>query len=213
MIKKTILLASFLTTGTLFAQFNFNISKIDSTVKSRMIKGGSWRKECPVPLRDLRYVQVNHWNFEGETVSGELIVHKDIAWNIIYVFEDLYNVNYAVNQMHLVSDYSAKDWASIEADNTSAFNCRLTTGKKTWSRHSYGRAIDINPIENPYISRTGHISHKASEKYRKREHRNLNDLADRALLLETDPATLIFNNHGFKWGGKWNTKDYQHFVK
>jgi hypothetical protein len=213
MIKRTLLLAIFMASNTLLAQFNFNVSPIDESVKSRMLKGGSWRKECPVALKDLRYLHLNHWNFEGETVSGELIVHKDIAWDTVYVFEELYLANYAINQMHLVSDYNANDWASIEADNTSAFNCRLTTGKKTWSKHSYGRAIDINPIENPYISRRGHISHKASEAYRNRVHHDLNNLADRALLLSSDSATKIFKNHGFKWGGDWKTKDYQHFVK
>ena len=212
--SKFLLLTTFLSTS-LFAQFNSSISTITPAVKKRMIKGNSWRKGCPVSLSGLRYLEVSHLDFYGNTVTGEIIVHKDVADETVEIFEELYNMNYAINQMKLVSDFNGNDWESIEAGNTSAFNCRATTGnKKKWSKHSYGKAIDINPIENPYISKKGHISHKASQKYRKRVHHNINDFQDRALLLKNDPATEAFINHGWKWGGDWNTiKDYQHFVK
>jgi len=115
--------------------------------------------------------------------------------------------------MRLVSDYNGNDWQSIEADNTSAFNCRKATGSTHWSRHSYGKAIDLNSIENPYISRSGRIAHKASLQYRKRVHRN-DSAADRAVLLRNDTAVKIFKKHGWKWGGDWSgVKDYQHFSK
>ena len=213
MLKKTLLLTTLLSTS-LFSQFNFNISDITSDVEIRMLQGNSWREGCPVSLNNLRYIQVNHWNFNGEVTVGEVIVHKDIAEELVYIFEELYNIHYPINQMHLVSDYEGDDWESIEADNTSAFNCRPITGKKKkWSRHAYGKAIDINPIENPYISKTGHISHKASLKYKKRVHK-VDSYADKALLLKNDKATKIFKKYGWKWGGDWHTiKDYQHFVK
>ena len=115
--------------------------------------------------------------------------------------------------MKLVSDYKGSDWQSIESDNTSAFNCRKATGFKKWSKHSYGKAIDINPIENPYIARSGRISHKASLIYRKRVHKN-STYADKAVLLKNDKATKIFEKHGWIWGGDWPVvKDYQHFSK
>jgi hypothetical protein len=115
--------------------------------------------------------------------------------------------------MKLVSDYKGSDWQSIEADNTSAFNCRKATGSKHWSKHSYGKAIDLNPIENPYISRFGHISHKASQQYRKRVHKK-QTAADKAVLLKNDKAVQIFKKYGWKWGGDWSgVKDYQHFSK
>ncbi len=200
---------------SLFAQFNSSISKITPDIKKRMIKGNSWRKGCPVALADLRYIQVDHLDFTDNISTGEIIVHKDVAKEVVDIFEALYNMNYAINQMHLVSDFNGDDWKSIEADNTSAFNCRPTTGnKKKWSKHSYGKAIDINPIANPYISKSGKISHKSSLKYRKRVHKDLSNLKDRALLLANDPATKAFKSHGWKWGGDWHTiKDYQHFVK
>jgi len=213
-MKKAIFLFSTLFTTSLFAQFNANISEITPNIKQRMIQGNSWRKGCPVALKNLRYLQMTHLNFQGQTSMGEMIVHKDVADEVVYIFEELYYMNYAVNKMHLVSYYNGNDWKSIENDNTSAFNCRKATGKKTWSKHSYGKAIDINPIANPYISRKGHISHKASYKYKKRRHLDINNLADRALLLKNDPATQLFKSYGWKWGGEWNSvKDYQHFSR
>jgi len=211
---KKLLLLTTLSSSLLLAQFNYNISEITPEVKERMVKADSWRQSCPVPLVDLRYINVNHLNFEGETVSGEIIVHKDVADDVVNIFSELYEMGYPIKQMHLVSDFNADDWESIEAGNTSAFNCRPVTGnKKKWSKHAYGRAIDINPIENPYVSKTGHISHKESLKYKRRVHK-VNTPADKALLLKNDKATKIFKKYGWKWGGDWRSiKDYQHFVK
>ncbi len=192
----------------LFSAFNANITRITPAIKERMIKGNSWHRGCPVPLKNLRYINVKYHSFSGEDRVGELIVNKDIANSIVWVMEELYNIGYPIRQMRLVSDFNGDDWKSIEADNTSAFNCRKATGSTKWSRHSFGRAIDINPIENPYISRTGHISHKKSLRYRKRVPNH------RAVLLEDSLATQIFKRYGFKWGGDWRyTKDYQHFFK
>ena len=198
----------------LFAGFSSSVNTITPQVKKRMIDGKSWRKGCPVGLEDLRYIRVSYWDFNGKNRSGELIMHKDVSRDIVELFEKLYLLRYPVRQMRLVSDFKSNDWQSIEAGNTSAFNCRPATGSKKWSKHAYGRAIDINPIENPYISKSGYISHYASLKYRKRAHRNLSDSGDKALLLKNDKATQLFIKHGWKWGGNWpKTKDYQHFSK
>ncbi len=207
MVKKIIIITNFLTT-TLFSAFNANITPITPNIKARMIKCHSWRRDCPVPLKNLRYIQVKYHDFNGYDRVGELIVHQNIANDIVWVMEELYNIGYPIKQMRLVSDFNGNDWQSIEADNTSAFNCRKATGSKKWSKHAYGRAIDINPIENPYISKKGHISHKNSLKYRKRV------ASHRAVLLNRSQATMIFKKYGFRWGGDWRyTKDYQHFSK
>jgi poly-gamma-glutamate synthesis protein (capsule biosynthesis protein) len=213
-MKKTILLLSTLFTSNLFAQYNATISTITPDIKKRMVKGNSWQKECPVPLRNLRYLQMSYIDFNGQPQTGEMIVHKDVADVTVATFEDLYKVGYAIHKMHLISYYKGNDWKSIENDNTSAFNCRPVSGKKgVWSKHAYGKAIDINPIANPYVYKSGHISHKASYKYKRRRHQNINNLADRALLMPHDPATKIFKHYGWGWGGEWVTKDYQHFFK
>ncbi|MCK5854377.1 MAG: M15 family metallopeptidase [Sulfurovaceae bacterium] len=212
-MKKTILMASMLLLTPAFAEFQAHIYDISPNLKNKMIKDNSWRKGCPVDTVDLRYLKLTHINFEGEDMVGELIVHKDISDDMVSVLRELYAIGYPINQMKLVSDFKGNDWQSIEAGNTSAFNCRKATGSKKWSKHSYGRAIDINPIENPYVSRKGYISHKASIKYKKRRH-IVDTPADKAVLLKNDEATLIFKKYGFSWGGDWRTvKDYQHFVK
>jgi len=211
---KKIILGIFLLHITLNAEYTAKISKINKEIKSRMIKGNSWRKGCPVSLENLAYVQVAYWDFHGRSKIGELIVHKKISKNVVSIFGELYDIKYPIEKMHLVSDYKGNDWKSIESGNTSAFNCRPVTGnKKKWSKHAYGRAIDLNPIQNPYISKNGHISHKASLAYRKRKHINKTK-GDQAVILGTDIVTLIFKKEGWIWGGDWKAiKDYQHFRK
>ncbi len=189
------------------------IYKISDSVKSRMLRGNSWHHGCPIGLDDLRYLHIPYVGFDHEPHVGEMVVHKDVADEVVHIFDALYTIGYPIHKMKLVSYYKANDWQSIEADNTSAFNCRHATGSKKWSKHSYGKAIDLNSIENPYVSRSGHIAHKASLKYAKRKHK-LNTPADKAVLLKHDKATQIFKKYGWKWGGDWHgVKDYQHFYK
>jgi len=186
---------------------------LSKNIQTVMQKEGSWEKGCPVPLQDLRYLRMPYLGFDHKTHVGEMVVHKDIADEVISIFNELYILGYPINKMKLISNYKANDWQSIEANNSSAFNCRNATGSKKWSKHSYGKAIDINPIENPYISRNGHISHKESLRYRKRVHQS-DKAEDKAVLLKGDKATQIFKKYGWKWGGDWlDVKDYQHFYK
>jgi hypothetical protein len=211
-MKKMILYLIILTLGV-SADYQADISTITPEIQQRMIKGNSYRKGCPVGIADLRYLRIKYKNFSGQEQWGELIVHREVAEEVVKIFEALYKADYPIYQMRLVSDYNGNDWQSIEADNTSAFNCRKATGSRNYSKHAYGKAIDINPIENPYISRSGRISHKASLLYRKRVHRN-DTAADRAVLLPNDKAVMIFKKYGWKWGGDWSgVKDYQHFQK
>jgi len=208
-----ILIISLLLTATTMAQNLSSISSISPQIKQRMIKGNSWRNGCPIPLNDLRYLRIKHLDFRGKTVMGEMIVHKEVSSEVLEMFDTLYDIGYPIYKMELVSNYKGNDWQSIEADNTSAFNCRNATGSKKWSKHSYGKAIDINPIENPYISRKGYISHKASLVYRKRLHQK-STYADKAVLVKGDKTIQIFKKYGWKWGGDWSgVKDYQHFSK
>ena len=210
---KYLLLATTLIYSGMAEGHKSDISSISPHIKKRMIRGNSWKQGCPTGLKDLRYVRVSHWNFKDSNAMGELIVHADAAISVTKIFEELYDIGYPVKQMRLVSNFKGSDWQSIEADNTSALNCRPVTGNsKKWSNHAYGKAIDINPIENPYISRTGYISHKASAIYRKRIHNPSRGLTDKAMLLKKDKATQIFEKYGWKWGGDWEpVKDYQHF--
>ncbi len=203
------LLLTLATPYLLLAGYSSHISPITPKIKTRILKGGSWHRGCPVPLSDLRYLTMTYRGFDGRDHRGEMIVHQSVAREVTEIFGKLYTSKYPIKHMRLVSDYGASDFRSIEADNTSAFNCRAVTGGKKWSNHSYGKAIDINPIENPYISRSGRISHKSSLKYRNRDHSH-----SKATILKNDKIVKLFKTKGWRWGGDWHSiKDYQHFDK
>jgi hypothetical protein len=194
-------------------EFHSSISPITPTIKTQMIKGNSYKSGCPVPLSDLRYLRLSYVGFDAQNHIGELIVHKDIAKEVVDIFHQLYDIKYPIHSMKLVSHYQGNDWRSIEADNTSAFNCRNATHSTKFSRHAYGKAIDINPIENPYISKTGHISHKASYKYTHRKY-STKTPQTKAIITHKSPIYQIFRQYHWSWGGDWHrVKDYQHFQK
>jgi poly-gamma-glutamate synthesis protein (capsule biosynthesis protein) len=219
MIYKTtiLILLSIWVPQVLIAEYTYRISEITPNIKQRMIKGHSWKKNCPVGLKDLRYLRISYFDFNGKTKIGEMIVHKNVAQDVTQIFETLYAWKYPIRRMKLISDYNGSDFQSIEADNTSAFNCRHLTGnKKKWSNHAYGKAIDINPIENPYVSRKGTSVHKASSEFVPpfRKHKNTSSPFDHAMLLKKDPTVKLFKDFGWHWGGDWKyIKDFQHFDK
>ena len=209
-----IVLVCILFSYTAFGKFEAIIKPINKYIKQRMVEGKSWHKGCPVDTKNLRYIRLKHKNFYRSERMGELIVHKDVAKEVVSIFHALYDIGYPIYQMRLISDFRGNDWKSIEADNTSAFNCRnVSTGQKKWSKHAYGKAIDINPIENPFINKRGTIMHQKSYKYKKRLHKN-SSFSDKSMLIQKDKAIKIFEKYGWKWGGDFSPyKDYQHFSK
>jgi D-alanyl-D-alanine carboxypeptidase len=186
------------------AAFRGTISRIDAAQAKRMT-GVSWHPGCPVHLRDLRLLRMSHRRFDGQVAAGRLIVHADVAREVVSVFRRLYNARFPIRRMVPVDAYGASDFRSIEADNTSAFNCRYVEGTSRWSEHAYGRAIDLNPIENPYVS-GGRTSHRASVPYLDRNRRRP------GMAYEGGAAVRAFEAIGWGWGGRWTSaKDYQHF--
>ncbi len=196
-------------TPFIFASFEAQVYKITTSIEKRMRQGGSYKDYCPISLRDLRYIKLKYIGFDNKEHWGELIVNKSITKDIVSIFKKLYQIRYPIKQMRLISDFKGSDFASIEADNTSAFNCRFVDGTNKWSNHTFGKAIDINPIENPYVSKSGKISHKASYKFIKRDYS-----ISKAIILKNSYITKLFKSYGFRWGGDWHCcKDYQHFDK
>jgi len=196
-----------------FAKFSATISPITPQIKNRMLKGHSYHKGCPISINDLRYIKLKYIGFDNKEHTGELIVNKSVANDVVDIFKKLYQIRYPIRRMELVSNYNGSDFASIEADNTSAFNCRFVDGTTKWSNHTYGKAIDINPLENPYVSKSGYTAHKKSKKFVIRKRVN-NTAEYKALILKNDPIVKFFKNHGWRWGGNWRCcKDYQHFDK
>lgn len=187
------------------AGFRGSVASISSPLAKRMT-GVSWRPGCPVPLRDLRVVRATHRGFDGRDRVGTLIVHRDVAARMLAVLRRLYGDGFPIRRMRPVDAYGGSDFRSIEADNTSAFNCRYVDGTTRWSEHAYGRAVDVNPIENPYVGASGTTSHAASRPYVRRTPFRPGMAAEgRALVRAFDAA-------GWGWGGRWSgARDYQHF--
>ena len=177
------------------------------------MQGVSWHSNMPCPKREaLRLVQIPYVSFEGELKSGPLIVDASLADEVLKIFTEIAaNASYRVERVQLIDAYGGNDFKSIEANNTSAFNCRLTTGAKTMSAHAKGRAIDLNPLINPYVDKTG-TSHKKSLGFVTRQQRAKSDAAG---MIKVDGIVVkTFKKYGWKWGGEWNSiKDYQHFSK
>jgi len=185
--------------------YHFEARPLSPAVRKR-VTGVSWHRGCPVGLDDLRYVRVSYIGFDGEQHVGELMVARSAVRAIRGAFRTLYEARFPIRRMRLVDDYRGDDYASIEADNTSAFNCRRATGSSRWSDHAYGRAIDVNPIENPYVSSSGTTSHRASVPYLNRA-RHRRGMAYRGGVL-----VRAFADQGWGWGGTWSGPvDYQHF--
>ena len=184
--------------------FRASIHALSASERSDMTPD-VWRRGCPVALEDLRHVSLPFIGFGGHARRGALVVNASVAREVVAIFRDLYRDRVAIRRMRPIQAYGGDDFASIEADNTSAFNCRAATGSSRWSQHAYGLAIDINPIENPYVS-GGRTSHPASVPYLDRSRVRPGMAVDGGALVRA------FESRGWGWGGRWSgTVDLQHF--
>ena len=181
------------------------------------INGKSYRDNDDIALEDLRYLTIPYYNFEQQVMLGEMIVNKDIEEDVRSIFKELFNNKYEINSMKLIDDYwqigsggNIADNNSIEANNTSCFCYRPVTGGESISNHGYGRAIDINPQQNPYVE-NGENSHRNADEYVNNRYVG----EPHVIVASTeDICYSTFTKYGFTWGGNWtNPIDYQHFEK
>ena len=184
---------------------SFTAARLSSADVRRMV-GTSWHRGCPVALADLRLVTATYWGFDKRAHTGRIVVHRDVAADVLAVLRRLYAARFPIRRMVPVDAYGGSDFRSIEADNTSAFNCRYVDGTTRWSEHAYGRAIDLNPIENPYVTSSGTTSHPASRRYLRRAPYRP------GMAVEGGAVVRAFDAVGWGWGGRWSgARDYQHF--
>jgi hypothetical protein len=182
--------------------FESSITPIDAATAARMT--ASWRPGCPVALGDLRLVTITHWAFDGQPRPGELVVHAGQAENVRRAFAELFGARFPIEQVRLIDEFGGDDDRSMAANNTSAFNCRPVKGSTRWSQHAYGRAIDINPFQNPYVTGRG-VSPPGGREFLRRD-------GDRqGLITARGPVVTAFARIGWGWGGAWSNPDYQHF--
>lgn len=180
----------------------FMVSEIPDSVFVKM-KGKSYPEGCNIKLSELRLLTLLYVDEQGRKKQGTMICNRLIANDLVSIFRELYRQRYPIHSIRLVDEYDASDERSMEANNTSCFNYRMTTNGSL-SKHARGMAVDINPLWNPCIHITGKHAGKIEPRNARRTHKiDKNDLCYR-----------LFIQHGFKWGGAWRSlKDYQHFEK
>lgn len=165
-----------------------------------------------ISYEELRYVHILHYDFDGNLAEGELICNAAIAQDLVEIFHELYRNEYRIEEVKLIDEYDGDDNLSMADNNTSCFNYRNVPGSTSLSKHALGRAVDVNPLYNPYIT----YNEDGSENILPE---NATDYADRSKKFpykidEDDLCYKLFTEHGFVWGGNWNScKDYQHFQK
>lgn len=216
MKKSIIILSFFLITANCIAQdkdsifcdqrFFFTSEPIPEVVLSRMT-GNSLPEKASIQVEDLRYLTLPYYDFNGHIQTGEMVCHKKIAHDLLLIFKELFQLKYPINSIRLVDDFHADDEASMKANNTSCFNYRTIAGTTKLSKHANGLAVDVNPLQNPWV--TGKKVHPTTA----------GEYADRAKnfphkIDKEDACYRAFKARGFSWGGDWkSSKDYQHFQK
>ena len=189
--------------------FNSSIKPLPEHMQARL-NGPFWHGGCPVPLSDLRLLTVTHWGFDGRAHTGQVVVNERVAAPLGRVFRRLYELRFPIRHMRFAEAYGR--YQPADGDISGSFECRQAvpspcsggTGTGTWSMHAYGEAVDLNPVENPYVG-CGQSRDPASRPY-----------FDRSRLrrgMVTPAVVRAFRSIGGGWGGDWSgsTKDYMHF--
>jgi hypothetical protein len=189
-------------------RFEGSVDPIDAELRARLV-GRNWRPGCPVAIRDLRVVDVSHRNFRGEVRHGPLVLHENVAHDVLWVFRRIFRAGFEIHRIGLPPPYRPP--RPGDRDNTrnlsSSFNCRPATGNPgSVSEHSYGWAVDINPVRNPYVRADGSVLRDAVKPYLDRTRRAP------GMIHAGDIVVRSFARIGWEWGGHWTTiKDYMHF--
>jgi hypothetical protein len=190
-------------------QYESTIRPLPAPLRSSL-EGRFWQPGCPEPLSELRLLTVTHWGFDGKPHTGRLVVNRDVAAPLAKVFRRLYRLRFPIRHMELGDLYGPRRAHPADGDVTGSFHCRRAvpspcgSGSGNWSNHAYGHAVDLNPMENPYVG-CGAVYDPRSRPY-----------VDRAPLrkgMVTPEVVRAFRSIGWGWGGDWtgSTKDYMHF--
>lgn len=185
----------------------FESGPVPDSVQERMA-GVSFPLENPhIQFSELRYLKLSYIDFEGREQCGEMVCNKAIADDLLAIFRALYEARYPIASIRLIDDFDGDDIRSMEANNTSCFNYRAKTSGRSLSAHALGLAVDVNPLQNPYVSGS-RVEPASAAPYVDRSR----DFPHK--ITSDDLCCKLFRAHGFQWGGAWRSvKDYQHFEK
>ncbi len=185
--------------------YGFSAVKLTPALRAQL-RRTSWHPGCPVGLDGLRYLRISYWGFDHKPHLGEMVANASAVPALRRAFASLFSGRFLIRRMRLVDRYGGSDYASIQDDNTSAFNCRNATGSSRWSEHAYGLAVDIDPIENPYVNTDGTTAHAASNPYLNRNR------VRQGMAVSGGELVRAFDAVGWGWGGRWPLPtDFQHF--
>jgi len=192
------------------------VAPVSSWQCDMMKKQGVLNEGAPIGCDRLVKVDFEHVSFDGENRKGSMVVLDVVAPSVEQIFDELKQRGFPIHSARLMREFKGNDNASMDANNSSAFNARPITGGKSWSKHAYGVAIDINPVQNPFLDfdDAGNISVKPSQsatQYVNRTRYRARSQVERLGMAED--VVGVFAHHGFLiWGGDWNTPiDTQHF--
>jgi len=188
-------------------EFKGSIEPIPEAIQQQM-QQYTWHQGCPVPIENLSYVTVSYFGFDNKVHQGSLIIDSQLAKEVLNIFQELYQQKFPIEKIHPIEEYEGDDSISMADNNTTAFNCRaMTDFANQYSIHSYGRAIDINPLINPYI-KGDKIEPKEGAAHVDRAVYHKGKITSNSIICK------IFEKYGWVWGGTFSkVKDYQHFEK
>ncbi len=205
-------LAAFAAILSALAPYHASVQPLPQAVKAELVKGHYWHTGCPVSLSDLRLLTVTYRGFDKRNHSGQLVVNKTAARQLASVFQRLYDLHFPIHYMSIADTYGVNGKPPKPSDPTGSFECRdavpspCTGGRSTgsWSNHAYGLAVDVNPVENPYVG-CGMSRDPLAQSYRDRSNHRPGRV--------TSNVIRAFGSIGWGWGGSWSgsTKDYMHF--
>jgi hypothetical protein len=195
-----------------FAPFHASDEPLPQPVRTQLKAEGFWHQGCPVGFSELRLLTVSHWGFDGRAHTGQLVVNRAAVGPLARALGTLYGLHFPIRHLRLADMYGPSRGRPRDGDVSGSFDCRQAVpspctggrGTGTWSMHAYGLAVDLNPVENPYVG-CGQSRDPATKPYfdRSRHRRGM----------VTARAVAAFRSLGWGWGGSWagNTKDYMHF--
>jgi len=195
-------------------RFAGRVTEIPAAVRREM-RGTTWKPGCPVPLSDLRLLRFNHWGFDGVVKRGPMVVHEDVADDVLWAFRQLFDARFPIRRVALAREFVPEEFEpriSSRRSVTAAFNCRTVVTPlgpgESFSQHAYGLAIDINPVQNPFVLADGFVRNRMARPYVDRSR----DLP--GMIRDGDGVVRSFEAIGWSWGGRWNGgKDYMHFSR
>lgn len=180
-------------------------AQVTSPPPTSVVARSTWAPGCPVSVADLAWIRLTFWGFDDRRHTGELLVNTKSADDLVTVFRALYAARFPIEEMRITTKAEQTAAPTGDGNDTGAFDCRPVRGETVFSQHAYGRAVDLNPFQNPYVKGDLVLPELAGAYTDRNRERP-------GMILPGGPVVRAFDRIGWTWGGTWNSlKDFQHF--